>query len=148
MVCAYPGRMAAMLAECSAHLATVIREGVPVTAFQNVQARLGRMFAQTKAAQVLLRAALDHWVSPACNEVFDAHTVAAKYSIAELAIQTARDAVYVTGWQGYSDRLHFERDLRSFMGAVAGQTTQDKLELLLGTNLVAYQGLNSLHEVL
>jgi alkylation response protein AidB-like acyl-CoA dehydrogenase len=137
VVCGFPGRMRAILETVTRHLQTVVREGLPVTEMQVVQARLGRMFARTQTAEAVLHSALDHWVSPAHNDVFDAIVAAAKYTLTELAAETARDAIYLTGWMGYSEQLPFERDLRSFMGAVAGQTAQDKLEIFLGTNFCA-----------
>ena len=55
----------------------------------------------------------------------------------ENALAVAMDAIYLTGWQGFSKELPYERYLRSFMGGVAGQTPQDIIELLLGSNFVA-----------
>jgi alkylation response protein AidB-like acyl-CoA dehydrogenase len=71
------------------------------------------------------------------NEVFDSIVAAAKYWITELAIKSAEDAIRMSGWRGYSNALPYERDLRSFMGAISGQTAQEKLEMFLGVNFVA-----------
>lgn len=138
VVCAFPGRMGAIVRSCAAHLDTVIRDGRPLTEAQNVQARLGRMYARWRTAEAVLHRALDHWTSPEHDEVFDPVVAAAKYTVAELAMETAQDAVRMTGWMGYSDQLPYERDLRSFMGAIAGQTAQEKLEILLGINSAAH----------
>jgi hypothetical protein len=137
IACPMVGRMRSILGTCSEHLGTVIRYGVPLTQQQAVQAKLGRMFARCEAARAVLHDALQRWASSTRNQLFDSTSSAAKYTIVEAALAVAQDAIYLTGWQGYSSALPYERMLRAFMSGIAGQTTQDVIELLLGNLVVA-----------
>jgi alkylation response protein AidB-like acyl-CoA dehydrogenase len=119
----------------------VIRYGTPLTQQQAVQAKLGRMFVRCETARAVLHDALGRWGAPTRSALFDPTSTAAKYTIVESAIALAQDAIYLTGWRGYSDALPYERMLRAFMSGIAGQTAQDVIELLLGNQVVAQQEL-------
>jgi alkylation response protein AidB-like acyl-CoA dehydrogenase len=136
IACPMVGRMRSILSTCSEHLDTVVRYGAPLTQQQAVQAKLGRMFARCETARAVLHDALNHWAAGARNQLFDPTSTAAKYTIVENALALAQDAIYLTGWQGYSSALPYERMLRAFMSGIAGQTTQDVIELLLGNQVV------------
>jgi alkylation response protein AidB-like acyl-CoA dehydrogenase len=131
------GRMRGILASCADHLGHVIRYGVALSQQQAVQAKLGRMFIRCETARGVLHDALNHWAASERNPLFDTTSTAAKYTIVENAIALAQDAIYLTGWQGYSNALPYERMLRAFMSGIAGQTAQDVIELLLGNQVVA-----------
>jgi alkylation response protein AidB-like acyl-CoA dehydrogenase len=136
IACPMVGRMRAILASCAEHLGTVIRYGAALTQHQAVQAKLGRMFARCETARAVLHDALNHWAAGARNQLFDSTSTAAKYTIVENAIALAQDAIYLTGWRGYSNALPYDRMLRAFMSGIAGQTAQDVIELLLGNQVV------------
>src|SRR3954471_1865170 len=141
IACPMVGRMRSILRTCSEHLGEVIRYGAPLTQHQAVQAKLGRMFVRCETARAVLHDALNRWIAGARNPLFDPTSSAAKYTIVESAIALAQDAIYLTGWQGYSDALPYERMLRAFMSGIAGQTAQDVIEVLLGNQVVAQQEL-------
>jgi len=143
VACPMIGRMQSILNSCVTHLGSVIRYGAPLTQHQAVQAKLGRMFARTQTSRAVLHDALQRWTSNDRNQLFDPISSAAKYTIVENAIELARDALYLTGWQGYSTNLPYERMLRGFMSGIAGQTAQDVIELLLGNHVVTEVVLSS-----
>jgi alkylation response protein AidB-like acyl-CoA dehydrogenase len=136
VACPMVGRMQSMLNTCAEHLGTVVRYGAPLTQQQAVQAKLGRMFARTQASRAVLHDALQRATAGDRNQLLDATSTAAKYTIVENAIALAVDALYLMGWKGYSTTLPYERMLRGFMSGIAGQTSQDVIELLLGNHVV------------
>lgn len=137
VACPMVGRMKAILEHCATHLGGVVRHGQPVTGFQLVQAKLGRMRIRYETARAVLHDALDRLGDSDHNELFDPVISAAKYTVVENAIALAMDAINLTGWMGYSRELPYERYLRGFMGGIAGQTAQDVLEVLLGNDVIA-----------
>jgi alkylation response protein AidB-like acyl-CoA dehydrogenase len=136
VACPMVGRMRAILEHCAGHLAGVIRHGQPVTGFQLVQAKLGRMRIRYETSRAVLHDALGRLGTGGHNELFDPVVSAAKYTVVDNAIALALDAVNLTGWMGYSRELPYERYLRGFMGGIAGQTAQDVLEVLLGNDVI------------
>lgn len=137
VVCPMVGGMRRILEECTRHLGTIVREGQALTRAQTVQARLGLMSAQAMTSQAILHTALDHIESSRVNEVFDPFVSAAKLMITEAGIALSERAIRLTGWQGYSNILPYERHFRAFMSALTGQTAQDVLEIQLGVLAVA-----------
>ncbi len=137
VVCPMVGGMRRILEECARHLGTIIREGQPLTQAQTVQARLGRMSAQAMTSQAILHSALDHIDSCRVNEIFDPFVSAAKFTITEAGIALSERAIRLTGWQGYSNLLPYERHFRAFLSALTGQTAQDVLEIQLGVLAIA-----------
>ncbi len=131
------GRVKAIIESCTAHLAGVVRQGVPLPQHEAVQARLGRMLIRYETARAVLHDALGRWVAGPHNVQFDPVVSAAKYTIVDNAIAVGMDALHLTGWAGYSRELPYERHLRGFLAGVAGQTTQDVLEVLLGNEVIA-----------
>jgi alkylation response protein AidB-like acyl-CoA dehydrogenase len=137
VACPMVGRMKAIIESCVTHLGGVVRQGVPLTRHEAVQAKLGRMLIRYEAARAVLHDALARWAAGAHNPLFDPVVSAAKYTIVENALAVGMDAVQLTGWLGYSRELPYERYLRGFMAGIAGQTAQDVLEILLGNEVVA-----------
>lgn len=137
VACPMVGRMKAIVESCAAHLGEVIRHGQPLLRQQAVQARLGRMLIRYETARAVLHDALGRLTAGAHNPLFDPVISAAKYTIVDNALAVGMDAVRLTGWSGYSTELPYERYLRGFMAGIAGQTTQDVLEILLGEEVVA-----------
>lgn len=136
IACPMVGRMSAIVEHCARHLTGVIRQGQPVTGFQAVQAKLGRMRIRYETSRAVLHDALDRLGNDEYNELFDPVISAAKYTVVDNAIALAMDAIHLTGWMGYSRELPYERYLRGFMGGIAGQTAQDVLEILLGNDVI------------
>jgi len=137
VTCPMVGRMKAVVESCAAHLATVVRGGQPLPAHQAVQAKLGRMLIRYETGRAVLHDALSRFATGAYNPLFDPVVSAAKYTVVENAVALGMDAVYLTGWLGYSRELPYERYLRGFMAGIAGQTAQDVLEILLGNEVIA-----------
>jgi alkylation response protein AidB-like acyl-CoA dehydrogenase len=137
VACPMVGRMKAIIESCTIHLAGVVRQGLPLTRHQAVQARLGRMLIRYETARAVLHDALSRSADKEYNPVFDPVVSAAKYTIVENAIAVGMDAVHLTGWLGFSRELPYERYLRGFMAGIAGQTAQDVLEILLGNEVIA-----------
>jgi alkylation response protein AidB-like acyl-CoA dehydrogenase len=137
VACPMVGRMRAILEHCAGHLAGVVRHGQPVTGFQVVQAKLGRMRIRYETSRAVLHDALGRLGTDSHNELFDPVVSAAKYTVVDNAIALAMDAINLTGWMGYSRELPYERYLRGFMGGIAGQTAQDVLEILVGNDVIA-----------
>lgn len=137
VACPFVGRMRAIVEDCVLHLRGVVRYDKPLTETQAVQAKLGGMYIRYETARAVLRDALERVGGRHQNPLFDPVISAAKYTVVEHALAVAKDAIYLTGWRGFSKELPFERYFRSFMGGIAGQTAQDVIELLLGSNVVA-----------
>lgn len=136
VACPMVGRMRAIVESCADHLGGVVRHGQQLPQYQAVQAKLGRMLIRYETARAVLHDALSRCAAGAHNPLFDPVISAAKYTIVENAIAVGMDAVHLTGWLGYSRELPYERHLRGFMAGIAGQTSQDVLEILLGNEVV------------
>jgi butyryl-CoA dehydrogenase len=141
IACPMVGRMAAILESVATHLAGVVRYGRPLSEQPAVHAKLGRMFIRYEAARAVLHAALDRWSEGEHNALFDPGISAAKYIVVDSATALAMDAIHLSGWRGYSRELPYERYLRAFMSGIAGQTSQDVIELLLGNEVIAHSEL-------
>lgn len=133
--CAPIGRMRALLRQVVTHLEPRVRYGQPVLEMEHVKARLGRMSARVRTAELVVRSVLDDLVGGRCNPVWDEGVVAAKYLVAETAQQVAGDALRLLGGDGYLCAFPFERAQRDFTGLLAGAGAQDLLEVSLGAAL-------------
>jgi alkylation response protein AidB-like acyl-CoA dehydrogenase len=133
LVCPLVGMMKNIVETCVRHLDTVVREGRPLTRAQQVQARLGNMYAKTLTSRAILHDALDRIGRGDVNEMFDPVVSAAKFVITENVVDVGEQAIRLTGWRGYAaDELPFQRMYRAAMSALTGQTAQDVLEINLG----------------
>lgn len=132
VVCPLVGGLRRTVQLCVRHLDTVVREGRPLTQAQRVQARLGNMYAKLLTSRVVLHDALDRVGRSEINEMFDPVISAAKFVLTENVVDASEQAVRLTGWQGYSTELPFQRMYRAAMAALTGQTAQDVLEINLG----------------
>lgn len=137
VVCPLVGGLRRMMEICVNHLDTVIREGRPLTQAQRVQSRLGNMYAKLLTSRVILHDALDRVGRGEINEMFDPVISAAKFIITENVIDVGEQAIRLTGWQGYSTQLPFQRTYRAAIAALTGQTAQDVLEINLGVLAMA-----------
>jgi acyl-CoA dehydrogenase len=139
LACGPLGRMQGIFELCIDSLRETVRYGKPLVEMQNVQASLGRMYAGIESARALMHHALQRQagVIPGYDPMFDPIGSAAKYTIAERAIDLAGQAFRLLGGRGYVRDQRIERHVRDFYGMLAGGGAQDILEIDLGINAIS-----------
>jgi alkylation response protein AidB-like acyl-CoA dehydrogenase len=136
LCCAPLGRLRGLLNELVRHLSPRERYGQNVLDFSNVQARLGRMSAAVRAAEIMTRATLERVTRAEHDALWDEDIVATKYFVSEQCQRVADDCMRLLGGDSLRCGLPFERTLRDFWGLLAGAGAQDILEVGLGSSLV------------
>lgn len=142
---AWPARMRVLLDELIGFLNGRIRNGKPLSRKAAVQSHLGELYSHCLTSEAVLEHALRHLETQA-NPVFDPVLSATKYILVEHALQFAQLTMRLTGWPGFTTALPFQQALRGFLGAVAGQTPQEVMKILLGNQAVAEVQLRHLRD--
>lgn len=132
VTCGFLGRMRGVLEETVRHLDGAIRYGQPLTAMQSVQGAIGRLCIGMETAQVIVHQALQRLGTGDYIPEWDAHLSMAKYYLIERAIEVGEGALRLCGGRGYVTANGIERNLRDFLGFIAGAGAQDILEVDLG----------------
>lgn len=139
LACAPLGRMIATFELCVEALRGTRRYKTSIVEQPNVQATLGRMFVDIESSRALLHSALRRARDQRgdYDPLFDPIVSAAKYHVAERAIDVLHSAFRLLGGKGYTRALRVERFLRDAYGLMAGGGAQDILEIQLGVGAVA-----------
>ena len=135
--CAAVGRMGRMLDQLVDQLTDRTRYRRRVADLQNVQASVGRMKVQLETSRFALNAALTQADGLPDSAHWTDSIGVAKYQISENAIAMSQAALRLTGGLGYTQDGRFERDVRDFMGLLAGAGAQDVLEVNLGASTIS-----------
>jgi acyl-CoA dehydrogenase len=137
VTCGFLGRMRALLEQTVQHLDQTIRYGMPLTTMQTVQAALGRLYVHVQTAQVVMHRALAQLGQGVYVPEWDVDLSIAKYFLIERTIEVAEGALRLSGGRGYVTTSNVERNLRDFLGFLAGAGAQDILEVDIGNWLIS-----------
>jgi alkylation response protein AidB-like acyl-CoA dehydrogenase len=136
------GGMRQVLDLAIAHLRRTERYGLPLDAFANVRAGLGRVYVAIETARTVLYRALDRLRWEGADPRWDAQVSLAKYYVSEQALFAADTLLRLTGSDGYRQGP-FERFARDAAALVAAAGAQDILQVMLGMELVTQGGRHS-----
>lgn len=137
LACPILGRMQAILEDTIQELGGKVRYGSPLTAMQNVQAELGRMYTRIETARSMLYRALERQASPAFDPYWDAIGCVAKSFVVDQALALCASAQRLLGGDGFLRNRHLERYARDFAGYIPGGGSQDTLTVDLGVHAIA-----------
>lgn len=138
LVCPILGRMQAIMEDCIGELDQKIRYGNSLTAMQNVQAQIGRMYQMIETSRSTLYRALEHQSTNQYDLYWDSLGSIAKSFTVDQAIDLVHIAQRLLGGDGYLRNKHYERYLRDFCGYIPGGGSQDTLTVDLGINAITH----------